>query len=144
MKGSSWRDIFVRKIEKSMDRITILRNHQGFLNDRIFRETLASQTTLCMCNDTIDIFRCIEESPREKVIIHVQPTTHVPHSIQSQATDVELTAEEIFQFLNIEVIKRCGVETYDAIFNYCKNQKPEYIPFTKRQTEELIIRALFF
>lgn len=144
MKGSSWRDIFMRKIEKSMDRITILRNHQGFLNDRIFRETLASQTTLCTCNDTIDIFRCIEESQTEKVIIHVQPTTYVPHSIQSQATDVELTTEEIFEFLNIEIIKRCGVETYDAIFNYCKNQKPEYIPFTKRQTEELIIRALFF
>ena len=144
MKNESWREILVRKIRESPDRIIILRNHQGFLNDRVFREMLTSQATLCECHNDIDIFRCLEESPSEKkVIIQVQPTTEVLHTVQSKATVVELVTEEIFQLLDPEVIKRCGVETYDAIFDYCKRQKPGYVPLTQRQTEELVIRSLF-
>lgn len=143
MKTNSWRQILAQNMKKSTERIIILRNHQGFLNDPIFCEMLKSEATLCECSDSIDIFRCIQESPKEKVIVQVPPTANVPHSIQIRAKEVELTGEEIFPLLNNEVIKQCGVGTYDAIFDYCKNQTLGYVPLTRRQTEELIIRALF-
>lgn len=144
MKENSWRETLVGKIRESLERIIILRDHQGFLTDRVFRVMLASQGILCEASDNIDIFRCIEESPSEKkVIIQVQPTTNVPRGVQSQAKEVELTVEDIFPLLNSEVIKRCGVETYDEIFDYCRCQKSTQITLTKRQTEELVTRALF-
>ncbi|MFX1337602.1 MAG: hypothetical protein ACFFDK_03250, partial [Promethearchaeota archaeon] len=47
----------------------ILRDHQGFLKDPVFREMLTSEASLCECRDNIEVLRCIEENPSEKKII---------------------------------------------------------------------------
>jgi len=143
MKGYSWREFLVQKIKKSMERVIILRSSQNFLEDQILCEMIRSEGSLCECNDSIDIFRCIQESQKQKVVIQVQPTTNVPYGVQINAKDIEFTSEEIFSSLNPEVIRKCGIETFDAIFDYYSSLKPSYVPLTKRQTEELVVQALF-
>lgn len=143
MREDSWREIFARKIGRSIEPVIILRNNHGLLGDRLFREMLASLATICDASDTIDIFRCVETNQRGKTIVRVSPEVYLPYSIQSRALDITLTAEEVFPNLNMDVIKGCGVETYDGIFDYCKKQTPTHMSLTRRQTEELVIRALF-
>jgi len=143
MREDSWREIFTRKINKSIEPVIILRNNHGLLNDRLFREMLAFQATICDASDTIDIFRCVETNQCGKIIVRVSPKAYLPYSIQSKALDITLTAEEVFPNLNVDVIRGCGVEAYDGIFDYCKKQAPMHMSLTRRQTEELIMRALF-
>jgi len=143
MIESSWRDVFVGRIRKSPEKIIILKTSQNFLEDTLLSEMIESEATLCKCCDSVEMFKCIHENKKSKIILQVTPNTNIPYFVQTSAGEVEFAVEHIFPTLNKSIINDCGVETFDAIFEYCRTAKSGYSQLTKRQTEELLTEALF-
>jgi hypothetical protein len=104
---------------------------------------LEPEASICKCFDSTDMWKCITESKKPKVILQIDSDVFIPHSIQTTAKEIDFNTDQIFPRLHKSVIDGCGVETYDAIYDYCLTLNSDYFQLTKRQTEELVVKALF-
>lgn len=144
MTKGTWRDVLVEKILASPDRVTVVRDDHRLLKDDLLQKALEKVGVVCHCIDNVSIFHCMERAgDSERVFIVPESVFPILHTVEATAASIQLTPNDIFPTLDSNVIGGCSTETYDALFDYCRDLPKSGNRRTKKETEELVVRALF-